>query len=306
MSCRVPDNEVVVDKSLAVWQQSRSANTSTNMASGHRHFGNQADAHVRHSNDRGVAPDLPVQSADRRRHVRGRMDPPVHRPLRIREERSEVPRRSRQHAGRRASGRPRSGSSWSASSCRFGRTRDDPSLRSRAAGSEREIAVEKTRRRARPGHPRRATRTAVTRRCASRRVQRATTWSLVPEGGGRRRCVDVEGPRPISTVTVDNRPCRSSSGRRAPRVNRPRGRPHKSRPPRRCNRRCRVRSSRCSSRSVTRSSRTRASSVVEAMKMENELKSPQGRQGQSGRMSRRGRRSKPGKASSRWSSMPAT
>lgn len=70
------------------------------------------------------------------------------------------------------------------------------------AGSEREISVEKL-----DGSRVRVTHGGRARVYEAVRVAgngRASTWSLVPEGGGRQSQVDVDGAAPDLTVTVDN------------------------------------------------------------------------------------------------------
>ena len=74
-----------------------------------------SDAHGRHSDDRRVAPDLPVQSAPRRRDVRRRLGAAVHRALRVREQRSASSSATPSTCSSASCGRPRSGSSSSAS-----------------------------------------------------------------------------------------------------------------------------------------------------------------------------------------------
>jgi glutaconyl-CoA/methylmalonyl-CoA decarboxylase subunit gamma len=69
--------------------------------------------------------------------------------------------------------------------------------------SERELAVEKL-----EGNRVRVTHSGRTRIYEAVRVTgnaRASTWSLVPEGGGPQALVDVDGAAPDLTVTVDNR-----------------------------------------------------------------------------------------------------
>lgn len=69
-------------------------------------------------------------------------------------------------------------------------------------GEEREIAVEPL-----EGGRYRVTQNGQTRVIDARRVTengRASTWSLLPEGGGAARIVDVDGLAPELTVTVDN------------------------------------------------------------------------------------------------------
>ena len=71
------------------------------------------------------------------------------------------------------------------------------------AGSEREIAVEKI-----DGARVRVTHAGRTRVYEAVRVAsgpRASTWSLVPEGGGKQALVDIDGIAPDLNVTVDNR-----------------------------------------------------------------------------------------------------
>ena len=71
------------------------------------------------------------------------------------------------------------------------------------AGAEREIAVEKL-----DGARVRVTHGGRERVYEAVRVAknaRASTWSLVPEGGGRQAVVDVDGAAPDLTVTVDNK-----------------------------------------------------------------------------------------------------
>jgi biotin carboxyl carrier protein len=70
------------------------------------------------------------------------------------------------------------------------------------AGSEREISVEKL-----DGNRVRVTHGGRARVYEAVRVAgsaRASTWSLLPEGGGRQQLVDVDGAAPDLTVTVDN------------------------------------------------------------------------------------------------------
>ncbi len=71
------------------------------------------------------------------------------------------------------------------------------------AGGEREIAVEKI-----DGARVRVTHAGRTRIYEAVRVAsgpRASTWSLLPDGGGRQLVVDVDGAAPDLNVTVDNR-----------------------------------------------------------------------------------------------------
>jgi biotin carboxyl carrier protein len=71
------------------------------------------------------------------------------------------------------------------------------------AGAEREISVEKL-----DGSRVRVTHGGQARVYEAVRVAgtgRASTWSLLPEGGGRQALVDVDGVAPDLTVTVDNR-----------------------------------------------------------------------------------------------------
>jgi glutaconyl-CoA/methylmalonyl-CoA decarboxylase subunit gamma len=71
------------------------------------------------------------------------------------------------------------------------------------SGSEREISVEKL-----DGNRVRVTRDGNTRVYEAVRVAgnpRASTWSLLPEGGGKQVLVDVDGVAPDLTVTVDNK-----------------------------------------------------------------------------------------------------
>jgi biotin carboxyl carrier protein len=71
------------------------------------------------------------------------------------------------------------------------------------AGSEREIAVEKL-----DGARVRVTHAGRARVYEAVRVAgsgRASTWSLVPEGGGAQALVDVDGVAPDLNVTVDNK-----------------------------------------------------------------------------------------------------
>jgi biotin carboxyl carrier protein len=71
------------------------------------------------------------------------------------------------------------------------------------AGSEREISVEKL-----DGNRVRVTHAGAARIYEAVRVAqsaRASTWSLVPDGGGRQALVDVDGVAPDLTVTLDNR-----------------------------------------------------------------------------------------------------
>ena len=70
------------------------------------------------------------------------------------------------------------------------------------AGSEREISVEKL-----DGNRVRVTHGGRARVFEAVRVAgngRASSWSLVPEGGGRQSLVDVDGAAPDLTITVDN------------------------------------------------------------------------------------------------------
>ncbi len=70
-------------------------------------------------------------------------------------------------------------------------------------GSEREISVERL-----DGNKVRVTQGGRARVYEAVRVAgsaRASTWSLVPDGGGRQAIVDVDGAAPDLTVTVDNR-----------------------------------------------------------------------------------------------------
>ena len=70
-------------------------------------------------------------------------------------------------------------------------------------GTERELSVEKL-----DGNRVRVTHGGRARVYEAVRVtgnQRASTWSLVPEGGGAQALVDVDGAAPDLTVTVDNR-----------------------------------------------------------------------------------------------------
>jgi biotin carboxyl carrier protein len=71
------------------------------------------------------------------------------------------------------------------------------------AGGEREITVEKL-----DGSRVRVSNGGRARIYEAVRVAangRASTWSLVPEGGGRQSLVDVDGAAPDLTVTVDNK-----------------------------------------------------------------------------------------------------
>ncbi|HWE28027.1 MAG TPA: biotin/lipoyl-containing protein [Polyangia bacterium] len=71
------------------------------------------------------------------------------------------------------------------------------------AGSEREVTVEKL-----DGNRVRVTHAGRARVYEAGRVSgggRASTWSLVPDGGGRQALVDVDGAAPELTVTVDNK-----------------------------------------------------------------------------------------------------
>jgi biotin carboxyl carrier protein len=70
------------------------------------------------------------------------------------------------------------------------------------AGAEREISVEKL-----DGNRVRVTHAGRTRVYDAVRVSagaRASTWSLLPEGGGTTALVDVDGTAPDLNVTVDN------------------------------------------------------------------------------------------------------
>src|SRR5262245_53564164 len=70
------------------------------------------------------------------------------------------------------------------------------------SGTEREITVEKM-----DGTRVRVTHGGTERVYEAVRVAgggRASTWSLLPEGGGRATLVDVDGAAPDLTVTVDN------------------------------------------------------------------------------------------------------
>ena len=80
-------------------------------------------------------------------------------------------------------------------------------------GAEREISVEKL-----DGSRVRVTRDGKSRVFEAVRVAataRASTWSLLPEGGGAASLVDVDGAAPDLTVTVDNVsvPCKLQSAR---------------------------------------------------------------------------------------------
>lgn len=71
------------------------------------------------------------------------------------------------------------------------------------AGAEHEIAVERL-----DDRRVRITRGGQTRVFEAIRVTsngRASTWSLLPEGGGRALLVDVDGAAPDLTLTMDNR-----------------------------------------------------------------------------------------------------
>ena len=71
------------------------------------------------------------------------------------------------------------------------------------AGQEREVTVEKL-----DGNRVRVTHAGRARVYDAVRVAgstRASTWSLVPDGGGRQSLVDVDGAAPDLTVTVDNK-----------------------------------------------------------------------------------------------------
>jgi biotin carboxyl carrier protein len=71
------------------------------------------------------------------------------------------------------------------------------------AGGEREITVEKL-----DGTRVRVTHGGRERVYEAVRVAgsaRASTWSLLPEGGGRQALVDVDGVAPDLTVTIDNK-----------------------------------------------------------------------------------------------------
>ena len=70
-------------------------------------------------------------------------------------------------------------------------------------GSEREITVEKL-----DGARVRVThggRERIYEAVPVAKSARASTWSLLPEGGGRQALVDVDGNAPDLTVTVDNK-----------------------------------------------------------------------------------------------------
>lgn len=69
-------------------------------------------------------------------------------------------------------------------------------------GEEREVAVERL-----DGGRFRITHDGRTRIVDARRVAegaRASTWSLVAEGGGTARIIDVDGAAPELTITIDN------------------------------------------------------------------------------------------------------
>ncbi len=69
-------------------------------------------------------------------------------------------------------------------------------------GTEREVSIEKL-----DGNRVRVTHAGRVNVYEAVRVTgnaRATTWSLVPEGGGRQSLVDVDGAAPDLTVTLDN------------------------------------------------------------------------------------------------------
>lgn len=71
------------------------------------------------------------------------------------------------------------------------------------SGAEREVTVEKL-----DGSRVRVTHGGRARVYEAVRVAgsgRASTWSLLPEGGGRQALVDVDGAAPDLTVTVDNK-----------------------------------------------------------------------------------------------------
>ena len=71
------------------------------------------------------------------------------------------------------------------------------------AGAEREVTVEKL-----DGSRVRVTHGGRTRVYEAVRVAgntRASSWSLLPEGGGRQALVDVDGAAPDLTITVDNK-----------------------------------------------------------------------------------------------------
>ena len=71
------------------------------------------------------------------------------------------------------------------------------------SGAEREVTVEKLDgSRVRVTHGGRAHVYEAVRVAGN---ARASTWSLVPEGGGRQALVDVDGAAPDLTVTVDNK-----------------------------------------------------------------------------------------------------
>jgi biotin carboxyl carrier protein len=71
------------------------------------------------------------------------------------------------------------------------------------AGSERDITIEKLdSTRVRVTHAGRARVYEAVRITGS---ARASTWSLLPEGGGKTALIDVDGAAPDLTVTVDNR-----------------------------------------------------------------------------------------------------
>ena len=82
------------------------------------------------------------------------------------------------------------------------------------AGTERDVSIEKL-----DGSRVRVTHAGRARVYEAVRVSggaRASTWSLLPEGGGRQALVDVDGAAPDLTVTVDNRsvPIKVTSARR--------------------------------------------------------------------------------------------
>jgi biotin carboxyl carrier protein len=69
-------------------------------------------------------------------------------------------------------------------------------------GEEREVAVERL-----DGGRFRVTQAGRTRIVDARRIlegARASTWSLIAEGGGAARIIDVDGAAPELTITVEN------------------------------------------------------------------------------------------------------
>ena len=88
------------------------------------------------------------------------------------------------------------------------------------AGQEREVTVEKL-----DGNRVRVTHAGRARVYEAVRVAgsaRASTWSLVPDGGGRQAVVDVDGAAPDLNVTVDNKTVAAQGRKRARQGRRPR------------------------------------------------------------------------------------